>query len=377
MRSLNIFSISLLFFFFWVLMEGALRKWFLPGLASPIFFVKYIIGIILWLIIIIGRFRISKNAYPFAGFYFFYVFYGLVEIFNFSVTRSPLLGIIGCAVHFGFSALFFAIPNALGNQEQLQKVIRSLNYIFIPIFLLGIVQYFSPPGDWINKYVSDDMSVAVAGGNVRITTLFSYIAPYSVLLNYILLFFIFQILLIRKLNIHSLVLMTAFGLGIINAFMTGARSLVFMAAIQFSIILLVYAFKSDFKTFKRIFINIFIFASIGIFVILQSEEGASAYESFSGRTKRVNDIEHRVLDALNPFKFAEQAGIFGFGIGSAYQGAGRFMTERWRMPGFFEEESERLLLEFGMVGFFIIAMFRFSVMMYAIKTFLNTKDQFL
>ncbi|HEX8529596.1 MAG TPA: hypothetical protein VF646_06215, partial [Cytophagales bacterium] len=37
------FRKGIIFFYFWILLEGALRKWVAPGLATPLFFGKYVI----------------------------------------------------------------------------------------------------------------------------------------------------------------------------------------------------------------------------------------------------------------------------------------------------------------------------------------------
>lgn len=373
-KNINVYALSLTFFYTWIMVEGALRKWFLTALATPLFFIKYIIAGIILMIFIINREKISKTDFPFIGTFFFLVFYGLLQIFNLHVTNMPLLGIIGCLVHFGFSPIMFTLPKAIDHEMVLNKILSFINILFIGIFLLGIYQYFSPPGAWINKYVSDDLSIALVGGHVRITTLFSYIAPYSVLLNFIILILFFQLVQLRKLNLGGGILIAAFGLGIINAFMTGSRSLVFMSVIQITIVFFVYASRADFQRFKKLVLNFLLFLLVGFGVVAYTESGSTALDSFKDRVEGNSDIEGRVYDSLDPFKFLDRSGLIGFGIGTTYNANARFITQRWKMPGYWEEESERIVIELGLIGFIISFIFRTSVVFFGYKTFKKTKN---
>lgn len=374
---LGIYSLLLLAFYGWIMIEGALRKWFLPGLAMPLFFMKYIIAGLILVLMIINREKISKTDFPFAGAFFFFVFYGLVQIFNLHVTNMPLLGVIGCLVHFGFAPIMFTLPKVIETERLLKNILGFINIFFIGIFLLGIYQYFSPPDAWINKYVSDDLSIALVGGHVRITTLFSYIAPYSVLLNFIVLILFFQLIQLRKINLGGIILITAFGLGFINAFMTGARSLVFMLGIQITIIFFVYAVRTDFERFKKLLLNFMLFGLLGFGVLSFTESGSTALDSFKSRVEGNSDVEGRVYDSLDPFKFLDRSGLIGFGIGTTYNANMRFITQRWKMPGYWEEESERIVIELGLLGFIIAFVFRLSVVWFAYKTFIKTRSGYL
>ncbi|MCB9173546.1 MAG: hypothetical protein H6589_02980 [Flavobacteriales bacterium] len=80
----------------------------------------------------------------------------------------------------------------------------------------------------------------------------------------------------------------------------------------------------------------------------------------------------RTLNRINLFKYANEAGWLGFGIGTTYQGTGMVLSNyRTDLP--FEEEGERIVLELGIIGGILLILLRWSIFLFALLTFLNTK----
>lgn len=122
------------------------------------------------------------------------------------------------------------------------------------------------------------------------------------------------------------------------------------------------------------FINASLFLALTFVVLTLSEGGSEALDNFKKRAERSGDLGHRIESAFNPFKFLDESGLMGFGIGTTYQGNARFVN-RWKLPGYYEKESERIMLEIGIVGFIIMFAFRLSVFIYTIGTYFRTKDK--
>ncbi len=104
------------------------------------------------------------------------------------------------------------------------------------------------------------------------------------------------------------------------------------------------------------------------------------YNNFMQRLgeKGEQDIKRRIKTAyIEPFNFSEYAGIFGYGAGSAYQGSLQFVEneEAWGdMPRAFEPEPGRLILEYGILGFLLILILRWSILLSFLKKFLILKN---
>jgi O-antigen ligase len=74
-----------------------------------------------------------------------------------------------------------------------------------------------------------------------------------------------------------------------------------------------------------------------------------------------SDLEGRLEDSFSPLKYFDQAGFFGYGIGTAQIPMEPYLTKRWEMPGYWEEEGERIVIEVGLLGYCIIMLLRWSI----------------
>lgn len=368
----------LIIFYLAALSEGILRKWIIPSLATPIFFLKYLIAYLIFLLFLIHKEKIKLNNYPFIGTTLFFLFYCLLQIINFDVTDDIRVFFIGFTIHTCFIILSLIIPFVITSKKHISKIINIVSYICLPIFILGTIQYFSPYDSPINKYVeSNEGNYDLVGGYVRITTIFSYIFAYQVFLNFILLLLFFQVINITKLSLKNILLLFTFFLGLVNALMTGSRGLVFMSIIQFTIIFIVNSFTLSFSSLVSYVLKFFALIFLSVIMLLNNETAKTSLEAFLSRVEGNSDIGNRVEDTFSYFQFANQSGLIGFGIGTSYAGSASFITERHRMPVYWEEEPERLVIELGLIGFFVIFIMRATVFLFAIKTFFLLKDKWL
>ncbi len=107
--------------------------------------------------------------------------------------------------------------------------------------------------------------------------------------------------------------------------------------------------------------------------LIFSPQGKTIYENFTNRVKTTQDISARVVDSLLGLKFNDKAGLFGYGIGTTYQGAHRFVSNWGDMPRDFEEEPERVDLELGLVGYCLVYLLRLFIVFYSFVIFLKLK----
>ncbi len=358
-------------FFCWVLAEGILRKWVAPGLSTPIFFIKYAIICYLVVYFVLNREKVYKAHLPYIGILFFYLSYCFLQLFNLDVTDKLSVGAIGIAVHLGFMPLIFLIPKVITHTDQFAKIIRIAAWIALPIFILGIVQYFSPAGSLINRYVAEDMDIALVGSHVRITTIFSYLAGHGSYLVFVMPFLFIYITTKFDPNHTKLPVIVIFMLGLLNLLMTGSRSPVAFFTVDVILLFLGIALGwggADAKpaSFIPKFIAIIV---AGVLVVIYTESGNEAFKTFAKRTTDSQyDVEGRVIDQLSPFKYLEQSGLIGFGIGTAYEANQKNLTGRERMPAYWEEESERIVIELGLIGFILCTLTRLGIFAFSVKT---------
>jgi hypothetical protein len=367
---------GLIFFFIWILLEGALRKWVLPGLATPIFFVKYAVMAVLTLYFLGNREKVSRMSAPYMGVLLFYVFYCLLELFNMDVTDTAIVGFVGMAVHLGFLPLAVLLPKVITRNEQIDKIFTVLVWVALPIFVLGVIQYFSPTDSVINKYVNDDMGIAVVGSHARITTVFSYLAGHTSFLAFVMPFLFILVTTGFKSSQGRAIVIAVFLLGVLNLLMSGSRGSVAFFVID--VVLISLGIGMGFagqKLNKSLFtVQLVVIGLLGMIVLTQTEQGSEALDSFVDRVQGNSDVGHRVEDAFDPFKFLDTSGLIGFGPGTTYEANQKYLTGRSRMPFFWEEESERVVIEIGLIGFLIVTMLRLWVLGFTVRTMFSASE---
>jgi hypothetical protein len=363
-------------FFVWLLLEGAFRKWFFPGLSSYIFFVKHMILIGPYLYILSSGIRIPKRYYPFLGLLLLYVTWGVLEAFNFRVTTDFRVQALGLITHFWFIPLIFLVPAVFDTEERIIGFFRKMVYLSLPILILGIIQYFSPPFSPINQYAPNDaagqVGIALVGVHARITGVFSYMTPYKAYLG-VLTSVIIYLLVIRRIGGLGVLILC---LGVINMIMIGSRGGVASLLINSMLFVFFYlSLRGKLRVKKKVFIKyglvvVFLLVSVISFTNIGREAALSLIE----RTKSASgDVIPRIVFIYSPLRFLSDAGLVGYGIGTAYQGARAFVEDWGDMPREFEAEWERILLEFGLIGFVIVVLLRVSILLYTWKVFKRIK----
>jgi hypothetical protein len=195
-----------------------------PGLATPLFFGKYAILAVLAFYFVGNKEKVSRVSAPYMGIVLFYLFYCLMELFNMDVTENPVVGAVGLAVHLGFLPLAILLPRIITRMEHIDKIFNVMVWVCLPIFILGVVQYASPPDAFINKYVSDELGVATVGEHARITTVFSYLSGHVSLLSIVMPLFFILVTTGFKSSQGKALVIGVFLLGLLNLLMTGSRA---------------------------------------------------------------------------------------------------------------------------------------------------------
>lgn len=370
---------AVIFVMYWILVVGAVRKWLLPELSDFLFFSPHFIlaGVYLRFLgeRVIGRYLVIKKSLI-NVLIVFLVLWGLLSVFN-PQLPSFKVGIIGIIIHFYFIPLVFIVPNIFYQKEDLMSFLKRYSLFSLPLLILGIIQFFSPRYSPINQYVVKTAHIAISGGYARITSTFSYISGYTAYLSLLILILIFLIS-IRKLSIkQNIVLYILMALTIINLFMTGSRWPVGISIISIILYFLISLRLGAIFT-KKFLSKLVIALCIILLLAFSTHIGREAYGGFMQRGRYTKDITLRIIDTFTPFKFVNDtgllAGLVGYGIGSTYQGLGRFNFDWGNMPKDFEEEPERIVLELGFVGYLLVYSLRLLFLIYFWKLFKRLQD---
>ncbi|HSI68648.1 MAG TPA: hypothetical protein VK941_00325 [Gillisia sp.] len=272
-------------YFLLLILEGALRKWFLPGLATPLLVVRDPIAIYI-------IYMAWKNGILVTNFYLSaMVFIGSLSVITALLTGHgnffvALYGARILLIHF---PLIFIIGNVLKKKDVI-NIGKVMLWISLPMTILIALQFFSPQNAWVNIGVGGDTEGsgfnAGAQGYFRPSGTFSFtigiVHFYNLAACFVCYFWLNPKRINRLLLIAaSLSLSAAIPLSI-------ARSLLFGVGITF-IFLLFAILRKPKKLIRLIPIGIVLISSIMLlstnsFVQLSSE-------AFLQRMENANQIE--------------------------------------------------------------------------------------
>lgn len=355
--------------------DGALRKWGLPGAQAVVFVVKDAVLAAALAYLAAGKAHrhIAATVPPFISYVFWaYAIWVLLEGLN-PHLPNPAVAVWGIKSHLLYAGLIILVPAALGDLDHTLKTLaRIYPWLVIPVCALAIVQVYSPPDSFINQQLLDDPAVISYFGDanlIRVSGPFSYISGMSAFS---------QITAVVGLALYvagyrSPFFLIGFAASIMSLPTTGARSVIAISLAGTALILVSAAVARilSSKDLFRIAVTLAIVVGISLFT------QAAVWEAFEQRFEATRNDEHRSVTAFtNSFDFLEIAGFTGFGSGAANFGSialapGR-MPFSWLPPDiYFEEESGRIVLELGAIGWILSLAMRAALFLWALRLLLR------
>jgi len=366
-----LFIISIL----WLLLDGILRKWFLFQFAGPLFYVKYILFGLSYASFILSKNSIPKVRYIYQYFIILFILICFLGVLNNKLENPSIVGIVGLIVHIYFMPIIHLNQFIFKNLNAIDTLSKVIAYLSIPICILGMVQFYLPTDHIINGFTNEAQLITRVGDFTRISSVFSFVKIYNAYLLFCITFL--TVVILNKLlqNKKSILLNIILILLIINMFMTGSRLplvLMFMNLFIIGIYVLI-SFPSLRKTVSVVTILAVMFITT---LYLTTSLVADPIDATIGRFEQAEsrhktestgytDVQLRMTDRLDIFKFSESAGFFGYGIGTTYQGNAAVIKDP--IPFYFEEEGERIVLEIGIIGGIILILMRLSILFFAFK----------
>lgn len=162
-RSLDKYKKAFWIYLFLIFIEGAMRKWFMPGLSNLWFMCRE--PIVIWIVIssMNGRYLKSNLAKGFMAI-------GAVTLFS-AITmghHSIPIALYGFRIWFFHIPFIFIMSQRL-NRTDLIKIMQFLCIVFIPMTVLYVLQFLTPPNNIINAAVGGEVAegTGTANGAVR------------------------------------------------------------------------------------------------------------------------------------------------------------------------------------------------------------------
>lgn len=341
---------------------------------------KYLVVMLLWFVFIVGKNKIYKKDYPYYKLLFVFLLFLILDIFV--SFFGPLVWFVGITAYIGFLIFIFVVPKVFDKQSKIDCFIDYFIYLCVPIFILGFIQFFLPPTHFLNTYASEMDSIAVASGFVRVTSIFNYITGYTTFLTFAIPFIFFKLVYAKGKNKFFLFIL--FLLGMFNLFATGSRGSTAVTLLSLLFMSMWLLIKSE----KKIKYEFLIFITLAFVIvsglIYTDVLVIKSFETIMTRTREVGgeEVIGRVVDLfITPFKYANIAGMGGFGIGSTHQIAnalGYDLNTIYDVP--YEESLERYVLEMGVFGTLIFVTLKLWIMYDLLKkihSLINKYNAFL
>jgi len=370
-------------FFLLVIVDGALRKWVLPSLATPLLLLK---DVVLWGGFVLYALRRSPTELPrplkgtwvpiLLGAYIFVV---LLQAFN---LRQPSLvvSVIGLKAHLTYLPLVVLVPALVtqASERQMSRLLWGYTLcLFLPVAILGSYQFSQPPSAWVNQYVRGGVENvdALIRGIPRITGTFAYIGSFTPFLAFNA--FLGAATLLAGLRWKRNLLMILGGLllgaALVVMPMTGSRTVLALTGGGLVALFLV----ARLREWNRLHL-LAIVAAVAL-IVIQGDVGSGLTEGWEAFGERVEHVggrdaaERRTFSALlAPVRGLDRAGLFGYGVGTTHQASPRFVPgatgPTWLPGGYSDNSVLKSFTELGLLGWMVLVALKATLLYFAYQT---------
>lgn len=353
---------------FLLIYDGAIRKWLWPGAEQIVFIAKDALlaaALFLWLVLRGGK--PLARLHPWVRLLFaMYVYWVLLRVFSTSLPNLAV-GLWGVKSHLLYASVLLFLPLAYPKLENLFAVLEKIYpWVVVPVCSLAFAQVLAPADSFLNQQVREGLEgIATFGdeGLVRVTGTFSYISGMTAFV---------QITCLMGMALYlggarSRLFLVGLGFAFSALPVTGSRSVVAIVMVG-AVMTLIAAQASGLiglKTVVRVALGLIVLFGLSLY----TQE--ATWLAFSQRVEGTREEQNRFITAFtNAFEYMEVSGFTGFGTGAANLGsvglAGNVVPFSWLpMGNRFEEESGRLVLELGIVGWVLSLGLRVGLLLWA------------
>jgi hypothetical protein len=331
----------------WII-EGGLRRWFFPGLATPLLLVRDPVAIAIYFL------AISKRVFPFNGFIITGALLAFVNLLS-ALTLGHgniAVALYGDRCDFLHVPLIFIMGEVL-RKKDLVELSRVAIWLVIPYTALIIAQFYAPQSAWVNRGVAgslDGAGFSGAEGHYRPPGTFSFISgPAFLYPLFTACWFVF--LFARQLPIW---LMLASGVAILLAVPASISRTLFFAVLIVAVVGLVamiFGGKVSLAAVMQFILGI-------IFIPLLANQIPAFQEAMSAFLTRWNQttndetggIKSAVFDRVFDSFFGNFSGMGFIGLGTGFStNVGQMILTKEVGFGAAEAEWGRLMFDNGLI----------------------------
>jgi len=346
-----------------LIFEGAIRKWILPGLATPLLLIRDPIAI--WLIILAWKRGLVRfNIYVITLFVI-----GIIALFTaiFLGHGNLLVAIFGVRTLILHFPLIFIIGSVF-NRDDVIKVGKFIAWITIPITILLVLQFFSPQSAWVNRGIGGDIAgggFSGALGFFRPPATFSFSNGTSGYYSFAACF-VFYFWLASEKYIDRRVLLAS-SIAVLMSIPLSISRTLFFSIIVTGLFVVLAVFRDPKKTGKIVFVGICVLA---LFLILgQVGIFQTATTAFTARLTDANASEggasavliDRYLGGMvSAITNSSNLPFWGYGIGMGTNVGSTLLTGKTQFL-ISEGEWGRLIGELGVFLGLMVILIRLTV----------------
>lgn len=362
---------------FFLLYDGALRKWLFPEAEHVVFIIKDLAFIALLLYVIYRWHHKVNFTIPPAvsSLLLVYAAWVFLQIANPNLPNISV-AIWGLKAHLLYAGIILLLPVAFGRLDDLFRVlIRIYPLMVLPVCAMALFQLGLPADAFLNQSIfGRDDSTAYFGdeGLVRVTGTFSYISGMAAFVQA-------STLLGMGLFLggaRSPGFLLGFGTVVATLPATGSRGVI-VSIIASLVIMVAAAAVSRLISFGSM---LRVAVVMVILLVLSLVTQGEVWTALMQRSFGDSGDENRIFTAFtNAFDFFDVAGFLGFGTGAANLGAPALARDwapfAWLpVGGMFEEESGRIVLELGLIGWIFSLSFRLALLFWAMSLVITARS---
>ena len=361
----------LIWLYFWLLIfEGALRKWVVPGLATPLLIVRDPV------VIAIYAMALQYRLFPSNGFCTAMLVLAGVNFAASFITNAdyPVVTLYGLRANYLHLPLIFVIP-AVFKRADVRRIGFYMLLLAVPMALLVILQFTSSPEARINSGVGvNSLQLDCGHGKIRPAGTFSFsnglLCYVSMLGSYLFYSFfragVYPSWLILA-AVPSLLMMVA---------TSGSRSVLSSITILViaAVLISIYRPKLLLKgSLKMLTIICVIYLGISSWAIFK--EGVDVLsDRIEGGGGVKEGLVDRYIGTLLPLESIYSAPLLGYGIGMGTNAAAGLVTGSQTFM-LAESEWDRIILESGALLGLGYILLRTAMTLHVGKRILSPLDQ--
>lgn len=348
-------------YIFLLIFEGALRKWVLPSLATPLLLVRDPIAI--WLTIVGLQKGWVKSGYAKTMMVVASISFFLALIVG---HHNLFVALFGWRIYFFHFSMIFVMGKVL-TRTDLLKIGQFILWLSIPMTALTFMQFHSPQTAWVNMGIGGEGSAGFTGamGYMRPPGTFSFTSGYvtfqAVVGCYLLYYLLMNNTLPKEYKFSKMVLIILAGCYLLSIPTSISRTHLFQTGV-FLIFLFIAAMRKN--KLKSKFLKFAVITIVAGIILYLSGLGGASLEAFTARFEGANKVEGGVQGVIGDRYVGGLLGslinlntpAFGYGIGLGTNVGAKIMGGNMYSFGFnAENEWSRIIGECGMLlGLIII-----------------------